>query len=356
MSEPPEREGAAVAATPFIATQLRHSLGSAGPLPRDLLAAYNGAIHAATLAGNIVARLRCRPYRPIPLETDAELFKVTLQGLYANAELSRQAVKRVSSRLNATREARGPARFGQIVSANAHTAALDYAAQVRLRIRVALLAHGGGDDADAVTLLTNPAATLDPDIVAKHLGELWQMIDLTGLPDASEITAEVTIEADMAAQKLQSAREPALQADWTVRTDLPGTASPVPTTAVATPLDSEETGDRKATRPKRSTQKGEGQAKLIAALTKHHQYADGGCLNAEPVGNNELAILADVAPSTASAFFNDKFQGYTKYRAICRDAGVLAASIKMLNGEFSPHDLYGRRPTGEDDRGDEDDE
>src|SRR5262249_18814112 len=39
--------------------------------------------------------------------------------------------------------------------------------------------------------------------------------------------------------------------------------------------------------PKRSTERGEGRAKLIAALTKHHQYADGGCLNLEPIGNNE---------------------------------------------------------------------
>ena len=31
-------------------------------------------------------------------------------------------------------------------------------------------------------------------------------------------------------------------------------------------------------KPKRSTKRGEGQAKLIAALTKHHQYADGECL------------------------------------------------------------------------------
>jgi hypothetical protein len=39
------------------------------------------------------------------------------------------------------------------------------------------------------------------------------------------------------------------------------------------------------TKSKRSTEKGEAQTKLIAALTKHHQYADGGCLNFEPTGN-----------------------------------------------------------------------
>jgi hypothetical protein len=92
--------------------------------------------------------------------------------------------------------------------------------------------------------------------------------------------------------------------------------------------------------PKRSTERGEGRAKLIAALTKHHQYADGGCLNLEPVGNNELAKAAGVSPSTASAFFNDKFQGHAKYRAVCRDAGRLADSLKALNGEFSPYELW----------------
>jgi hypothetical protein len=104
---------------------------------------------------------------------------------------------------------------------------------------------------------------------------------------------------------------------------------------------------------KRSTERGEGRAKVIAALTKHHQYADG-CLNLEPIGNNELAKLADVSPSTASAFFNEKFQGHTKYKTICRDSGRLATALKLLNNEFAPHDLYGRRPADEDDRDDGD--
>jgi hypothetical protein len=92
---------------------------------------------------------------------------------------------------------------------------------------------------------------------------------------------------------------------------------------------------------KRSTERGEGRAKLIAALTKHHQYADGGCLNLEPIGNNELAKAAGVSPSTASAFFNEKFQGHTKYKALCRDAGKLAVTLKLLNDEFAPYHLLG---------------
>jgi hypothetical protein len=101
---------------------------------------------------------------------------------------------------------------------------------------------------------------------------------------------------------------------------------------------------------KRSTVRGEGRDKLIAALTKHHKYADGGCLNLEFAGVNELARSAGVSSSTASVFFKAEFQGHEKYRAICRDAGKLADCLKALRGEFSPHELYGRRPPGEDDR------
>jgi hypothetical protein len=82
---------------------------------------------------------------------------------------------------------------------------------------------------------------------------------------------------------------------------------------------------------KRSTERGEGRAKLIAALTKHHQYADGGCPNLEPIGNNELAKAAGVSPSTASTFFNNEFEGHTKYKALCRDSGLLVTALKLLN-------------------------
>jgi hypothetical protein len=108
------------------------------------------------------------------------------------------------------------------------------------------------------------------------------------------------------------------------------------------------------TKSKRSTEKGEGRAKLIAALTNHHKYADGSCLNPVPIGNNALAEAAGVSPSTASTFFRKEFEGHAKYRAICRDAGKLVDYLKGLNGEFAAHELYGRRPPGEDDRDDGD--
>ena len=96
--------------------------------------------------------------------------------------------------------------------------------------------------------------------------------------------------------------------------------------------------------------RGEGEVKLVAALTKHHGYDNGSCKNLEPIGNNEVAREAVVAISTASAFFKKRFRGHTKYKALCRRVGELARSLKLLNGEYSPHDLYGRHPAGEDGR------
>jgi|GEM_PF-2321441 len=110
---------------------------------------------------------------------------------------------------------------------------------------------------------------------------------------------------------------------------------------------------RTPTKAKRSTVKGEGQEKLIAALTQHHQYSDGGCLNDEPIRNNELARMAEVSRSTASAFFDKHFGGHLKYRAVCADAGLLVASLKLLNNEYSPLHLFGANPPGEDGREDD---
>ena len=106
-------------------------------------------------------------------------------------------------------------------------------------------------------------------------------------------------------------------------------------------------------KPKRSTVRGEARIKLIAALTKHHKYADDCCLNLEPVGNNELARQVGVDQATASAFFKSQFSSHVKYRAMCSDAAKLTASLKLLNGEFAPHLLYGARPPDEGDRDEE---
>jgi hypothetical protein len=106
-------------------------------------------------------------------------------------------------------------------------------------------------------------------------------------------------------------------------------------------------GEGPAKKPKRSTERGEGRAKIIGALNVHHQYAKGSCLTLEPIGNNELARKAVVSESTVSVFFQKEFKGHAKYRALCNDASRLAAALKLLNGEFSPHLLSGGSLPGE---------
>lgn len=104
--------------------------------------------------------------------------------------------------------------------------------------------------------------------------------------------------------------------------------------------------DGKARRNKRSTVQNEGRDKLIAGLTQHHQWADGGCLNFEAVGVRELAKKCKVEPSTSSAFFKKDFGGHLAYRRICHDAVELSTSLKLLNGGFSPREFFAPPPHG----------
>jgi hypothetical protein len=106
---------------------------------------------------------------------------------------------------------------------------------------------------------------------------------------------------------------------------------------------------RTTKRPKKSTERGEARRKIIAVLTKHHRYADGSCLNFEPIGNNDLARKAGVEESTASAFFKKEFKGHSEYRAAClRNDSGLVTVLMLLNDEFPAHlVLYGSTPPGE---------
>jgi len=105
-----------------------------------------------------------------------------------------------------------------------------------------------------------------------------------------------------------------------------------------------------APRKKRSTNRGDARAKLIAALSDHHQYAKDSCLHLEPVGVNELARKADkLSNSTASEFFKKEFGGHDKYVSLCLrgDTHALVVALKLLNQEYSPHILFGQKPPSE---------
>jgi hypothetical protein len=97
----------------------------------------------------------------------------------------------------------------------------------------------------------------------------------------------------------------------------------------------------------------EGVVKLISALSLHHQYAGGGALHPDPIGNNDLARQADVDKATASAFFKREFGGHAKYKTVCRQPAQLAAMLKHLNGEYTADGLFGGTPPGEGRRDDD---
>ncbi len=118
------------------------------------------------------------------------------------------------------------------------------------------------------------------------------------------------------------------------------------------------TAAAKPLKPKRSTKKGEARDKLIAALLLHHKYDREGCLNWEPIGNNDLARAAGkVSPTSAKNFFDKYFgidaagdpakkakktNGHYQYRALClRNPIKVLNVLKALNRDFAVDDLYG---------------
>ena len=97
-------------------------------------------------------------------------------------------------------------------------------------------------------------------------------------------------------------------------------------------------------KPKRSTTKGAARTKIISAITLHHQYANGGCQNFDPIGVNKLANCTDVSPSSVSAFLKKEFGGYDHYRAACNNSQRLAKKLKSLNQEYCSDPTYGGNP------------
>jgi hypothetical protein len=212
----------------------------------------------------------------------------------------------------------------------------------------------GRDDSPAQWIPGLPAFVPNRDAyyraICRHAWKRARLLDGTNRPPEPSPTDALSVR--QALDALAKWCEPYLPAG--MAEPLAGQAEPTNAPAHAGPP--AEQGSELAKRPKRSTERGEGRAKLIAALTLHHRYADGSCFNSEPIGNNELARRAEVSTSTAKGFFDEEFggrereKGHAKYKIVCRDVGRLVDSLKALNGEFSPHDLYGRRPPGEEER------
>ena len=99
---------------------------------------------------------------------------------------------------------------------------------------------------------------------------------------------------------------------------------------------------RRLAKAKQSTAPGNAQVKMISALTKYHQYADGGCLNLEPIGVRELARQATVSPSPCVGLLQSEvWRAYQVPNVFCSDTQRLMASLKQLNNEYFPNSLFG---------------
>lgn len=85
----------------------------------------------------------------------------------------------------------------------------------------------------------------------------------------------------------------------------------------------------------------DAELKIIAFITQHHNYASDCPLNMTPIGVRELARQLGVSESTVSGFFKKQFGCYEAYERMCKSGNqqVLLASLKVLNGEFTPRIL-----------------
>jgi hypothetical protein len=111
----------------------------------------------------------------------------------------------------------------------------------------------------------------------------------------------------------------------------------------------------KQTRAKRSTEKGEALAKIIAALTAYHEYDSGHVGNWAPVGLRHLKRLSDTSNGSVSDFFNSEFSGHKEYKIMChRDRTGLERKLRGFNGDWQDDILYGATPPDEDTSDDED--
>ena len=78
------------------------------------------------------------------------------------------------------------------------------------------------------------------------------------------------------------------------------------------------------------------EVQIIGALTTHHKYSDGSCLNQEPIGNNVMARGLKINQGTTSAFFKKNFGGHAKYVRQCGDITKLVTAIRLLNNDITP--------------------
>ncbi len=87
---------------------------------------------------------------------------------------------------------------------------------------------------------------------------------------------------------------------------------------------------------KESTNRGEAEDLIVAAITEHHGFDGRTCSKLEPIGVNELARQRKISRSTVSAFFRKQYKGHQQYRTFCHDPSRLVASLQLLRREMPP--------------------
>jgi hypothetical protein len=168
-----------------------------GPLPPDLLSAFNGAaelVSRACAAAQLIVI-----GGPHAFDT-ARNFLLHLAHEHPPA---RDAILKVASDLAKTRQYRGPARVGNIVRGTAHEAALALSVDVNQRIRSAVLAARDAieqAEPGSWALFVDPhEATPDLDWLHRHFRTWRGHFNGAGLPSPDDLMAELALEASQAA-------------------------------------------------------------------------------------------------------------------------------------------------------------
>jgi hypothetical protein len=188
-----------VPATPHVdppsdsVTRLGTPIADTGPLPPELLAAFNGAVKLATYTCGAAQLIACGGARAF------DVVRGFLDGLVREHNPARDAILKVANDLASTRQHRGPARFGKIVRATAHEAALALSVDIDQRIRSAVIAaHDAIEQAEPGTwILFVGAHEAAPDLdwLQRHFHSWRGHFDGAGLPAPDEVIAELGLEA-----------------------------------------------------------------------------------------------------------------------------------------------------------------
>jgi hypothetical protein len=180
-------------------TLLSVPVADVGPLPPDLLAAFNGASELTTnalFAARMIAGVGT-------LAFDREMAVAFLKAGLRDHNPARGAILAVANELADARRRRGPARFGAIVRATAHEVSLALSLEIDCRIRravtVASAAIHAKDEAGLRRFLLSNVEPMDLEFLSSHFPHLRQHFDASGLPDPEAVQGEIRLEASAAA-------------------------------------------------------------------------------------------------------------------------------------------------------------